>query len=127
MANFLNNSPKFLVSGTPDMLQWQPVTLLKGDLSRELANLKAKPEKNIQVPGSPKLVRSLLRDGLLDELNLCICPIVVGSGLRLFDDGMKRISLKLIGSRTFSTGAVSVTYQPQRADNPATSRPLDFP
>ncbi|MGI8990722.1 MAG: dihydrofolate reductase family protein [Bryobacteraceae bacterium] len=127
MANFLNNSPKYVVSGTPDTLRWQPATLIKGVLSEELAKLKQKPGKNIQIPGSPRLVRSLLRDGLLDEVSLSICPIVVGSGLRLFDEGITRMNLKLIDARPFSTGAVSVTYQPLPPGDPAPSRPVDFP
>jgi len=127
MANFLNNSPKYVVSGAPNMLTWQPATLIKGALSEELVKLKQKPGKDIRVPGSPRLVRSLLRDGLLDELSLSICPIVVGSGLRLFDEGIKAMRLKLINSRPFSTGAVSVTYVPLRPSDAAPERQGDFP
>jgi dihydrofolate reductase len=57
-------------------------------------------------------VRSLLRDGLLDELSLLICPIVVGSGMRLFDEMTHQVELEPVDSRTFSTGALSVTYRP---------------
>ncbi len=115
MADFLNNTPKFVVSSTLDALKWQPATLIKGDLVSELTRLKEQPGKNIQVPGSPTLVRSLLRDGLLDELSLSICPIVVGSGMRLFDGLTDQIRLKLVHSTTLSTGLLGVTYQPERA------------
>lgn len=60
-------------------------------------------------------MRSLLRDGLLDELSLNICPVVVGSGMRLFDEMTDDVRLKLVGSKTFSTGALGVTYQQVRA------------
>jgi dihydrofolate reductase len=115
MANFLNNSPKYVVSATLHTLQWQPARLITGDLADELTKLKQQPGKNIQVPGSPTLVRSLLRDGLLDELSLTVCPIVVGAGLRLFDEMTHQVRLELVHSKTISTGALGVTYQPASA------------
>ena len=83
MARFLNSTPKYVVSTTLDTLEWQPATVIADDLAAELMKLKRRPGKHIQIPGSPTLVRSLLRAGLLDELGLSICPIVVGSGLFL--------------------------------------------
>jgi dihydrofolate reductase len=112
MADFLNNSPKYVVSATPVTLGWAKSSLITGDLAEALTKLKEQPGKNIQIPGSPTLVRSLLRDGLLDELSLNICPIVVGSGMRLFDEMNHQVRLKLVESTTFSTGAVGVTYRP---------------
>ena len=64
--------------------------------------------------GSPTLVRSLLRLGLLDELILNICPIVLGSGLHLFDDTTGQTRLELVGSKTYSTGVLRAGYH--RAD-----------
>jgi dihydrofolate reductase len=61
------------------------------------------------------LVRSLLADGVLDELRLLVHPIVVGSGKRLFDDVAGRVPLKLVESRTFSTGVLYLTYVPAGA------------
>lgn len=112
MANFLNNSPKYVVSTTVDTLEWQPATLIKGNLAEELTKLKLQPGKNIQIPGSPRLVLSLLRDGLLDELRLNICPVVVGSGMRLFDEINNTVNLKIIDSKMYSNGVLGVTYQP---------------
>jgi dihydrofolate reductase len=57
-------------------------------------------------------VRSLLRDRLLDELSLNICPVVVGSGMRLFDEITDLLPLRLVNSTTLSTGVLGVTYQP---------------
>jgi dihydrofolate reductase len=114
MANFLNNSLKYVVSNTFDTLEWQPATLIKGNLVEELTKLKLQPGKNIQIPGSPKLVRSLLRDGLLDELNLNICPVVVGTGMRLFDEINNQLNLKLVDSKIYSNGVLGVKYQPVR-------------
>jgi dihydrofolate reductase len=113
MAEFLNQTPKYVVSATLDApLAWANSSLITGDLAEELTKLKQQPGKNIQIPGSPTLVRSLLRDGLLDELTLMVHPIVVGSGMRLFDGTTDRVHLKLVESTTLSTGVLSVRYQP---------------
>ncbi len=112
MANFLNHAPKYVASHTLQALEWQPATLIKGDLAEALTQLKQQPGKNILVPGSPRLVRSLLRLGLLDELSLSICPVVVGPGLRLFDEITQQVNLKFVDSRTYSNGVVGVTYRP---------------
>ena len=127
MSDFLNHSPKYVVSSTLDKLVWQPATLIKGDLDREILSLKQQPGKNIQVPGSPTLVRALLRDGLLDELSLTICPVVVGSGLRLFDEISQQVSLKLVHSTILRSGAIGATYQPVREDSPVQKPPVSFP
>ena len=111
MADFLNNSPKYVVTSTLDKLDWANSTRIAGDLAEELAKLKVLPGKNIMIPGSPTLVRSLLRDGLLDQLNLNVCPIVVGSGMRLFDGITEQIRLKLVDSTTLTNGVVGVTYE----------------
>ncbi|OCT15897.1 hypothetical protein A8709_09745 [Paenibacillus pectinilyticus] len=111
MAKFLNHSPKYVVSTTLDTLEWQPATLVRGHFADEIRKLKQQPGKNIQVPGSPALVRSLLREGLLDELILNICPVVAGSGTRLFEGIEQPANLKLIDSQSFKNGVLSVSYQ----------------
>jgi dihydrofolate reductase len=110
LADFMNNTPKYVVSSTLDRLDWANSILLTGDLAGELARLREQPGKNIQVPGSPTLVKSLLRDGLLDELSLMIQPVVVGSGLRLFDELTDPVNLRLAESKALGTGVLSVTY-----------------
>ena len=115
MAAFLNNTHKYVVSASLDTLQWGPASLFTGDLADELTELRRRPGKNIQIPGSPTLVRSLVRDGLLDELSLHICPIVAGPGMRLFEDMTDQVRLKVTESKTFCTGVLAVTYQPDRA------------
>lgn len=112
MAAFLNNTPKYVVSSTLAELDWSGSTLLGRDLAAELSALRSEPGKNIHVPGSPRLVRSLLSAGLLDELNLLIHPIVLGSGARLFAEPASRADLELAACRTFANGVLSVTYRP---------------
>jgi dihydrofolate reductase len=103
------------VSSTLDTLGWGSSSLLRGDLAEEVGRLKRQAGKNIQISGSPRLVRSLLRDGLLDELSLMLVPIVVGCGMRLFDDMTDQVALELVESRALGTGMLSVTYQPASA------------
>jgi dihydrofolate reductase len=114
-ADYLNNSPKYVVSATLDTLEWANSSLVTGDLAQELATLRQQPGENLQILGSPTLVRSLLRQGLLDELVLNICPIVIGAGLRLFDETTDHVRLELIESTTYSTGVLRVGYQPASA------------
>lgn len=118
MADFLNRSPKYVVTSTLDRLQWANSFRLGVDLAGELTRLKQKPGRNILIPGSPTLVRSLLRDGLLDELNLNICPVVVGSGMRLFDEMTRLVRLKLVESTTLRNGVLGVTYEPAHEEQP---------
>lgn len=112
MADFMNNTPKYVFSGTLKTADWANSTLIPGDLAEEITKLKGLPGKNIQIPGSPRLVRALLRDGLLDELSMMISPVVIGSGIRLFDEMTDQVKLELLESKTLSTGVLSATYRP---------------
>ncbi|HEV8633859.1 MAG TPA: dihydrofolate reductase family protein [Chloroflexota bacterium] len=112
LADYMNNTPKLVVSTTLKTVEWQNSTLINANVAQELSRLKQQPGKNIAITGSATLVRSLLRDNLLDELRLLVHPIVVGTGKRLFEDGGGRVALKLVDSKTFSTGVLSLAYEP---------------
>jgi dihydrofolate reductase len=111
--------PKYVVSTTLNKAEWgnweQP-TLIKGNLAKEINKLKKQSGKNIGVSGSPTLVRSLLQDDLLDELQLMIHPVVVGNGKRLFTDDIDLKKLKLVDSKVTGTGVVVLTYQPDKQE-----------
>jgi len=112
MADQMNHTPKLVVSTSLMAAEWQNSTLIEENVADELVRLKQQPGKNINISGSITLVRSLLRDGLLDELRLQLFPVVVGSGMRLFGDSGQQLSLKLAESRTFGTGVVNLVYTP---------------
>ena len=113
IADYMNNMPKYVVSNTLDSVdEWQNSTLFNGDVMAEVRMLKEQSGKNIAMSGSGMLVRSLLQEGLLDELRLFVHPIVVGSGKRLFSDGMARQGLRLADARIFNTGVLYLTYTP---------------
>jgi dihydrofolate reductase len=127
MADFLNHSPKYVVSSTLEALSWQPAVQIKSDLVAELTRLKQQPGRNIQVPGSPTLVRFLLNIGLLDVLSLNICPVVVGSGMHLFDDMTRMLNLNLVHSTAMTTGVISATYALLGSDNHPAAPLVGFP
>jgi dihydrofolate reductase len=87
---------------------------MEGDVAEGVAELKRQPGKNITIIGSGALVRSLLRDDLLDELRLMVHPVVLGGGKRLFEDEGEQKALELVGTETFGTGVVLLTYEPDR-------------
>ena len=113
-ASHINNTPKYVVSTTLERVEWKNSTLIKGNLGEEIARLKERPGKNIGVAGSPTLVRSLLQDGLLDELTLMIHPVVVGRGKRLFKEEGDLKRLRLADSKTTSTGVLIATFRPNK-------------
>lgn len=116
-ASFINQTPKYVVSTTLDKVewgQWNNVTLIKGHVAEAITRLKQQPGKNIGIGGSPTLVRSLLYDGLLDELTLLYHPVVVGKGKHLFNDGDELKRLKLVHSKITGSGVAILTYQPNK-------------
>jgi dihydrofolate reductase len=112
IADHMNGVRKYVVSTTlEEPLGWNNSTLIGEIVAEEIADLKRQAGGDISISGSPTLVRSLLKDGLIDELRLMVHPVVVGSGKRLFEEG-DRIALELVDSKTFSTGVVYLTYRP---------------
>jgi dihydrofolate reductase len=113
MVDYINSVPKFVVSETlEEPLEWNNSTLIEGNVAEEITHLKRQPGKDITVLGSGVLVRSLLCDGLLDELKLIVHPIVLGGGKRLFEEGGDQKALELVDSKTFGTGVLYLTYRP---------------
>lgn len=111
MADGMNGTPKYVVSGTLKSADWQNSTLIPAATAMaEIAELKEQPGKNIGMTGSGTLVSSLLREGLLDELHLFAFPVVLGSGKRLFGTPGDKLPLELMDSSTFETGVLNLTY-----------------
>ena len=111
-AAVLNNRQKYVASTTlEEPLSWSNSTLLQGDAMEAVAKLKEQPD-DLVVLGSGELVQSLIRSNLVDEYVLLIHPLVLGSGRRLFTDGGASATLRLIDTKTTTTGVVIATYQP---------------
>ena len=112
IAAALNAKPKYLASTTLTRPRWANTTVLCGDLAAAIGELKAKPTGELQVHGSGALIRWLLQNGLVDEINLLIVPVVLGQGKRLFPDIGPDIALDLVESRADSKGVTIQLYRP---------------
>lgn len=112
VADRINSVRKYVASTTLDTVDWQNSTLLTGDVPAQVRALKEQPGGEISMSGSATLARSLLREGLIDELRLMIHPVVVGRGARLFDDWTDHAPLQLVEARTFKTGVQYNRYRP---------------
>jgi dihydrofolate reductase len=112
IADALNTKPKYVASTTLTETQWANTTLLSGDVAAAIRQLKAKPGGELQVHGSAGLTRWLLANDLVDELNLLVCPVIVGQGTRLFPDSGPDIALDLVDSRAFPKGITLQVYRP---------------
>ena len=110
-ASFINNVPKYVVSNTLTEATWNNTTVISGDVAAQLQALKDQTDGNIGMSGSATLVRWLLANGLLDDLNLMVHPIAVGHGQHLFEDTPTH-PLQLVKHETFSTGVLNLTYVP---------------
>src|SRR5207244_3312037 len=104
---------KYVASRTlAEPLSWRNTMLLKGDAAEAVAGLKEQPGQDLVVLGSGDLVQSLMRRKLVDEYVLLIHPLVLGTGRRLFAEGSPTTTLRLVDTRTTTTGVVIATYQP---------------
>ena len=112
-AVLIDNISKIVFSHTLKNADWKNVKLAKGGIKKEVLELKQKAGKNI-LAGSPSLIVTLMQLDLIDEYQLCIQPIILGNGLRLFKNINDRINLKLIKAKTFGSGAVTLYYEPAR-------------
>ena len=112
IAAALNSRPKYVASTSLTDPRWAGTSVLTGDIAGALRDLKAKQDGELLVPGSGVLVRWLLANDLVDQVDLLIYPVVVGQGTRLFSDSGPDIALDLVNSRTTSGGITIQTYRP---------------
>jgi dihydrofolate reductase len=111
-ADRMNGLPKYVLSTTlSEPLEWN-ATLLKGNLADEVAKLKQQTAQDVLIFGSADLVHTLMQQDLVDEYRLMVFPVVLGSGKRLFRDGIDKKALRLAETKTFGSGVVVLSYQP---------------
>jgi dihydrofolate reductase len=108
----LNSKPKYVASDTLTEPGWANTTVLSGDVAAAVAELKSKPDGELQVHGSGTLTRWLLANDLVDEMTLLVVPVVVGQGVRLFADTGPDTALDLVESRAFPKGITVQVYRP---------------
>jgi dihydrofolate reductase len=106
---YMNALPKIVASHTLEKSDWNNTRIVK-DIAGELAQLKQASDKNIYIFGSADLVASLLQDELIDEIMLCVVPVLLGKGTPLFKPADQSKPLKLLESRSLGTGGVILRY-----------------
>ena len=121
IAAALNSRPKYVVSTSLTDPKWAGTTVLTGDVAAAVSDLKAQRDGELLVPGSGALVRWLLANDLVDQLDLLTYPVIVGQGTRLFPDTGPDSALELVTSRTTSRGITIQTYRPTGRPEYATS------
>lgn len=108
----LNDATKYVASHTDVQLDWDRSQRIEGDVAEGVAAIKQGEGPDLVVFGSGELVRTLLGAGLVDEFRLMIFPVVLGTGKRLFAEGVKPGALKLVESAVSSTGVLMTVYEP---------------
>jgi dihydrofolate reductase len=116
-ADMMNGYPKYVVSRTlKEPLEWNNSTLIRQNVAEEVSRLKQQPGKDVLIFGSGELVNTLIQHDLIDEYRLMLFPVVVGSGKRLFKDGIETKVLRLVETKTFGSDVVILSYQPSGSE-----------
>jgi dihydrofolate reductase len=111
VSEYLNRVSKYVVSRTLQDPGWEPTTVLRGPLTEDVLALKSATGGDIVVTGSMTLVHALIAAGLVDEYRLFVYPVVLGRGVRLFEEGTDVPRLELVEARPFRSGIVLLRYR----------------
>lgn len=109
-AQLIDDIPKVVFSTTLKDVTWKNSTLKKEIVKEEILELKKQASKDLFV-GSPSLIVALTQLNLVDEYQLCVHPVIVGKGLRLFKNIEYQLNLKLLKTKKFTSGAVVLYYE----------------
>src|SRR3712207_5650758 len=111
-ADKFNSMPKFVVSTTLVDPDWNNTTVLAGgDATAEVRKLKEEFDGELQVPGSHRLVQELIRSDLVDQINLMVFPVILGTGKKAFEETPERRALRLKEARVVGDGVVGQVYE----------------
>jgi dihydrofolate reductase len=119
-ARQLNAMRKIVFSKTLEKAEWNNSRVLKEVVPEDITLLKQEPGRDMLIYGSASIVRTLTNLGLIDEYQLLVHPVMLGSGKPLFDDIKQRVKLKLVQTKTFPSGVVGLYYQPEPEPAPRT-------
>jgi len=115
IADKLNRLPKIVFSNTLSAApwgKWEDAEIFSGDPIAAIKELKTKPGKDMVLWGSITLAQSLIKENLIDEYHIQLCPVLTGGGRSLFPQGMDFTKLNLIDIRKYDTGVCFLTYRP---------------
>jgi len=113
IAERMNNLPKVVFSRTLDKASWKNTKLVKNDLIGEVRRMKQAPGEDMIIFGSGSIVSQLTAEGLIDEYQFVVDPVVLGKGRTMFDGIKEKLTLKLVQTRAFNNGNVLLYYEPK--------------
>ena len=114
IAKFMNEKQKVVAAHKPFEPGWRNVTVISGSVAEEVRKLKTQAGKTIIMMGSNELCVSLMQEGLVDEFQLLVNPVVIGNGTPLFKGLPETAKMKLTSTREFKSGNVLLTYEPSK-------------
>lgn len=112
VAKRMNDLPKVVFSRTLDKASWSNTKLVKGNMAAEIRRMKKEPGKDMTILGSGSIVSQLAQEGLIDEYQIVVNPVVLGKGSTMFDGIKEKLTLKLTRTRAFGNGNVLLCYEP---------------
>lgn len=113
-AEWIEKTTKIVFSTTLEKVEWNNSRLVKENVEEEIRNLKQQAGKDMVILGSPRLAHHLMQLDLIDEYKITVSPVLIGSGLPLFQGLKEKINLNLIENKTFDSGAIGLVYQTVR-------------
>jgi dihydrofolate reductase len=121
VAERMNNLPKVVFSKTLDSATWNNTKLLNGNLSAEIRRMKEESGDDMTIMGSGTIVSQLANEGLIDEYQIVLTPVVLGEGRTMFDGIKDNLPFKLTKSRTFANGNVFLRFEPEKERSSVTA------
>jgi dihydrofolate reductase len=112
-SRYAEETQKIVFSNTLDKVEWKNTRLVKENIAEEILKMKQQPGKNMVVAGGAGIAQTFMRLGLIDEYLITVHPVILGKGKPLFGNLNGRIKLKLLGAKTYTSGAVGLHYQPE--------------
>jgi len=112
VAEGMNSMPKVVFSRKLEKASWNNTKVVKGDIASEVRTMKKEPGKDMVILGSGSIVSQLAHEGVIDEYQMVLTPVVLGKGRTMFEATKKKLNLKLKNTRTFRNGKVVLSYEP---------------
>ena len=112
VAEGMNSMRKVVFSRTLDKAQWNNTRIVTGNIASEIRKMKTEPGEDMAILGSGSIVSQLALEGLIDEYQVVVNPVVLGAGRTMFDGIKEKLNLKLIRTRAFGNGKVFLCYEP---------------
>ena len=112
VAEGMNNAEKFVFSRTLKKAGWNNTRVLRNNIIEEIKKMKQTPGKDMAILGSGSILTQFAEQGIIDEYQIMVDPVVISDGTPIFKDLKHKLDLKLTSTRTFNSGVVLLCYQP---------------